>query len=162
MHLSDYRKALTLACVMVHALAYALASLPASATDKTTTPATPTSANEAETQRAEIIQLRERIATLERQCPDLSGQKPPPAGGVAGGTEKYLLKARWDRLETGMERDEVKVLLGYPTTVTRSAAGQVEVWGYGSSRINRYGVGTVYFDEDNEVTTWISPTFKTN
>jgi outer membrane protein assembly factor BamE (lipoprotein component of BamABCDE complex) len=81
---------------------------------------------------------------------------------VAGGTEKYLLKARWDRLETGMERDEVKVLLGHPTTVTRSAAGQVEVWGYGNSRINRYGVGTVYFDDDEEVATWISPTFKTN
>lgn len=158
MHLTDCRKALTLAC----ALAYALASLPASATDKTSTPPASASTKEAEAQQAEIAQLRERIATLERQCPDLSGQKPPPSGGVAGGTEKYLLKARWDRLETGMERDEVRVLLGHPATITRSAAGQVEVWGYGSSRVNRYGVGTVYFDDDEEVATWISPTFKTN
>jgi hypothetical protein len=154
MHLADFWKPMALAC--------ALATLPAIAADQTTPPPAPAPANEAEAQRAEITQLRERIATLERQCPDLSGQQPPAAGGVAGGTEKYLLKARWDRLKTGMERDEVKVLLGHPSTITRSAAGQVEVWGYGSSRINRYGVGTVYFDDDEEVTTWISPTFKTN
>lgn len=110
----------------------------------------------------EIEQLRARIAVLEAQCPDPAAQQPPPAGGVAGGTLKYLLKARWDRLEEGMEKDEVRVLLGWPNTVTRSAVGQVEIWGYGHSQTNRYGVGTVYFDDDEEVTTWMSPTFKTN
>jgi outer membrane protein assembly factor BamE (lipoprotein component of BamABCDE complex) len=59
-----------------------------------------------------------------------------------------------------MEKDEVRGLLGRPSTVTRSAAGQVEIWGYGEPQGNRYGVGTIYFDEDEEVSTWISPTFK--
>ncbi len=142
------------------ALGFFLVTVSVSAADKQ--PEKSAASTENDAQRVEIQRLRERIAVLERQCPDLSGQKPPPAGGVAGGTEKYLLKARWDRLETGMERDEVRVLLGHPNTITRSAAGQVEVWGYGSSRSNRYGVGTVYFDDDEEVTTWISPTFKTD
>lgn len=115
-----------------------------------------------ESQRMEIMQLQKRVALLEAQCPDRDGHEPPPAGGVKGGTLKYLLKARWDRLEEGMEQDEVRVLLGWPHTVTRSAAGQVEIWGYGDSQVNRYGTGTVYFDDDEEVTTWMSPTFKTN
>ena len=112
-------------------------------------------------QRAEIQQLRRRVAELESQCANNNAQ-PPPAGGVPGGTLKYLLKARWDRLETGMEKDEVRTLLGWPSTMTRSAAGKVEIWGYGDPQTNRYGVGTLYFDDDEEVTTWMSPTFKTD
>lgn len=126
-------------------------------------PLTSQAADEPAALRAEIQQLRERVATLEAQCPRPEAQQPPPAQGAAGAaTPRYLLKRRWDQLESGMEMDEVRALLGRPSTITRSAAGQVEIWGYGSSQINRYGAGTVYFDDDEEVTTWMSPTFKTD
>jgi hypothetical protein len=114
---------------------------------------------ELEALRAEVQRLREARA---EPCSVTDDHQPPPAGGVKGGTPKYLLKARWDRLETGMEKEEVRVLLGRPGTMTRSAAAKVEIWGYGDSQTNRYGVGTVYFDEDEEVSTWASPTFKTD
>ncbi|HXG28090.1 MAG TPA: hypothetical protein VNJ47_04490 [Nevskiales bacterium] len=113
---------------------------------------------ELEALRAEVQRLRaEKTAA---PCLNTASTQPPPAGGSPGGTPKYLLKARWDRLESGMEKDEVRALLGRPSTITRSAAGQVEIWGYGEPQGNRYGVGTVYFDDDEELTTWISPTFK--
>lgn len=114
--------------------------------------------SELEALREEVKRLRE---TQSGPCYTTGDHEPPPAGGVEGGTLKYLLKARWDRLERGMEKDEVRVLLGWPSTVTRSAAGQVEIWGYGNPQTNRYGVGTIYFDDDEEVSTWLSPTFKT-
>jgi outer membrane protein assembly factor BamE (lipoprotein component of BamABCDE complex) len=144
---------------MTAGLMAGLVAMPASAEDA----AKPTPAGELAAARAENQKLRERVAALEAQCPDTSAQQPPPADGVAGGkTPRYLLKRRWDQLESGMEKDEVYALLGRPGTVTRSAAGQVEIWGYGSSQTNRYGTGTVYFDDDEEVTTWMSPTFKTH
>jgi hypothetical protein len=139
-------------------LVTSLVALPAVAADAPK----PGTQDELQTQRAEIQRLRERVAALEAQCPKVDAQQPPPAGGVASGTPRYLLKRRWDQLETGMEMEEVRALLGRPNTSTRSAAGQVEIWGYGIPRINRYGVGTVYFDDDQEVTTWMSPTFKTD
>lgn len=142
------------ALVTALGLATGLAALPATAKD--------TSASELAAQRVEIQRLRERVAALEAQCASANAQQPPPAGGVAGGTPKYLLKRRWDKLESGMEMEEVRALLGRPDTITRSAAGQVEIWGYGSPQTNRYGTGTVYFDDDNEVTTWMSPTFKSD
>ncbi len=136
-----------------------LHALPAAAEDA---PKASTAQSELANQRTEIQRLRERVAALEAQCPKVDAQQPPPAGGVASGTPRYLLKRRWDQLETGMEMEEVRALLGRPNTSTRSAAGQVEIWGYGIPRINRYGVGTIYFDDDQEVTTWMSPTFKTD
>lgn len=139
-------------------LVTSLVALPAVAADAPK----PGTQDELQTQRAEIQRLRERVAALEAQCPKADAQQPPAAAGVASGTPRYLLKRRWDQLETGMEMEEVRALLGRPNTSTRSAAGQVEIWGYGIPRINRYGVGTVYFDDDQEVTTWMSPTFKTD
>jgi hypothetical protein len=115
--------------------------------------------SELEALRAEVQRLR---AAQSAPCMNTASLQPPPAGGTPGGTSRYLLKNRWDRLDKGMEKEEVRTLLGRPTTITRSAAGQVEIWGYGSSQTNRYGVGTVYFDDDDEVTTWMSPTFKTD
>ncbi len=115
---------------------------------------------ELEALRAEVQRLRAEKAGTP--CVNTASAQPPPAGGMPGGTPKYLLKARWDRLEGGMEKNEVRALLGQPGTVTRSAAGQVEIWGYGDPQGNRYGVGTVYFDDDEEVTTWVSPTFRTD
>jgi hypothetical protein len=115
-------------------------------------------------EQAELEALRAEVQRLRAEkswapCAN-TASAPPPAAGGTGATPKYLLKSRWDRLDRGMEKDEVRVLLGRPGTVTRSAGGQVEIWGYGEPQGNRYGVGTIYFDEDEEVSTWISPTFK--
>jgi len=107
--------------------------------------------------RAEIERLQAKVQTLEDACPAPSAHQP-----ASGKGRRYLSKWRWDKLETGMEMEEVRALLGGPSNSTRSAAGQVEIWGYGDPQANRFATGTIYFDEDNEVTTWISPTFKTD
>lgn len=109
--------------------------------------------------RAEVQRLQAKVQTLEDACPAPSAHQPTAAAGKG---RRYLSKWRWDKLETGMEMEEVRALLGGPSNSTRSAAGQVEIWGYGNPQANRFATGTIYFDEDNEVTTWMAPIFKTN
>ena len=118
-------------------------------------------ADDVNTLRAEIEKLQARIKTLEQACPapSASGHEPTPA---AGGGARYLSKRRWDQLEDGLEMGEVRALLGSPHTSTRSAAGQVEIWVYGNPQVNRFATGTIYFDDDDEVSTWTAPVFKMN